>query len=110
MNTALAAKFNKSFQAAAVKYDASLAAKPEKTLHPETEAALSSVVANFAMPAGGIDAMTITACAAWPRINRLINVGLKILAWMPSYKADVALAKGWLEAFNTDIVPEICGK
>lgn len=107
MDKALAAKFNNTFQAAVVKYDASLAAKPAKELHPEVQKAL---VTNFAgLPTGGIETGIITACAAWPRIRQFLNLAIKVASWWPSYKADAALAKGWLEAFNTDLVPEICG-
>lgn len=107
MNTALATKFNSTFQAAAVKYDASLAAKPAKDLHPEVQKMLA---ANFAgLPTGGIETGIVTACAAWPRIRQFLNIAIKVTSFWPSYRADAALAKGWLEAFNTDIVPEICG-
>lgn len=106
MDKAIAAKFNSTFQAAVVKYDASLAAKPKKDLHPEVHAALTGV-ANFAgLP--DLGAGIVTACAAWPRVHTLLNVGLRILAWMPQYKADVAIAKAYLEAFSADVVPEIC--
>lgn len=104
------AKLNAKFREAQVKFDESLAAKPAKDLHPETQAALTGVAANFAGIPGteGIDAALLTFCAAWPKVRPVINLGLKYASWIPGWGSRIALAKAWLETFNSELIPFIC--
>lgn len=109
-------RVNSTFQNAVPEFRTKLEQKADKQLHPEVQNALTAVhedaVAKGFLGIPGtekIDASILTACSAWPRVRGIINFGLKIAAWYPGYKAEIALAKGWLQMADTELVPQLCG-
>ena len=104
------ARINEKFQQGVPEFKAKLDAKKAKELHPEVANALNKAAAGFMGIPGteGFDSKVVTVCAAWPKIRGMLNFGLKIAAWYPGYKNEIAWAKSFLAMLDTEFVPQVC--
>lgn len=104
------ARINEKFQQGVPEFKAKLDAKKDKVLHPEVINALNKVAPGFLGIPGteSFDAKVMTICAAWPKIRNVFNFGLKIAAWYPGYKNEIAWAKSFLAMLDTEFVPQVC--
>ncbi len=89
-------------------FEQAAAAKVKLDVHPEVKNAMTKV--GFAGIPGtqGIDAGLLTFCKAWTKVRPLFNAGLKMAAWVPGMSQYVGLAKAFLTALDTEIIPVVC--
>ena len=88
-------------------FQAKVAAKPEKNLHPEV---VKAITVGFAgIPGTGvIDTAQANFCTAWPKARMAINGLLRVAGWVPGVKNYVPLIKSVIGAINDEIFPAIC--
>lgn len=88
------------------KYEKAIAAKPKTQTARIVGPMLQAKAVGF-LDVPKIEAGLLSFCGAWKVVNPLFNMGLKYASWfMPA--ATVALAKSFLEAMNTVIIPALC--